>query len=391
MIFSVVVIAIIIGIVVAANARRRDPLDARRTPRRSRDGHGDRSDLPSGPDDRSALRVHLDDWVEAGLIDRPTAHAIERRELSRTPEPAARMPLAAEAIGYLGGVLVASAVIMVTANNWDSLAVAGRIAVLALPAALAAAGGWWIGRSEEEPLQRLGSLLWALAVAGVAATAVEIRYDVIHDADPPEAGSVLLPAASATVAAAVFWALRRRALQVLVLFAGTVATVAGLVDALRPADRDPSLIVMGFALLAVAAAWTVGGLAERLTPSLAVLVVGPALALVAAQLLRDANVDLGLWVGIGVAGTLLAVGAARSEVAVLAVGTIGLFQWTPQIALHYLEDRLGAEITLAVIGLLLLGLAGSLVRLWPRLSAATQRPASGASRTTTGSSRSVLD
>ncbi|MFN3218722.1 MAG: DUF2157 domain-containing protein [Acidimicrobiales bacterium] len=372
MIMSAVFVAIAVAIVVlAAKARQRDPFDPLRGMAPHGQGVADRLDAGAASSDRSALRVHLDDWVTTGLIDPATARAIERHELTRTPERTSRIPLAAEAVGYLGGGLVIAALTMVIGNNWEDLGVAARLAVLAAPTTLAAAGGWWIGRADEEPLQRLGSLLWALTVAGVAATAGEVWYDVIHDADPPEAGTILFPAAAAAVAAGVLWWLRRQALQVLVLFATTVATVAGVVEASRAEGSDASLLAMGLALLALAAAWTTGGLLEHLTPSLPVLIVGPALALVAAQILRDENVDLGLWVGIGVAVTLLAVGAAHSAVSVLLVGTVGLFQWTPQIALHYLGDRLGAEITLALIGLLLLALAGSMIRLWPWLRTRT--------------------
>lgn len=120
--------------------------------------------------------------------------------------------------------------------------------------------------------------------------------------------------------------------------------VVGLVDAFRSGDGEMPVLPLGFALLALAATWTAGGLLDRLNPTLPVLVIGPALGLLAAQTVAGQNTDLGLWVGIGVAVTLVGLGAARSAVSVLLVATVGLCQWTPQIALHYLGDALGAEI-----------------------------------------------
>lgn len=60
---------------------------------------------------------------------------------------------------------------------------------------------------------------------------------------------------------------------------------------------------------------------------------------------------------------------ARTELELLFVGTAGLFQWTPQVALFYLEDTLGAEATLFVIGILLISVAGLLTRMVPLVTA----------------------
>ena len=83
-------------------------------------------------------------------------------------------------------------------------------------------------------------------------------------------------------------------------------------------------------------------------------------------MVRADNDHVGLWIGLAAAIALLATGVLRSVLELLLAGAAGLFQWTPQIALFYLEDTLGAEATLFVIGVLLIAMAGLLTRIYPR-------------------------
>jgi uncharacterized membrane protein len=57
------------------------------------------------------LRKHLDRWVAEGLIDTAQATRIETAEVPATGPAGtgSRAPLAAEALGYAGGVLAIAA------------------------------------------------------------------------------------------------------------------------------------------------------------------------------------------------------------------------------------------------------------------------------------------
>jgi hypothetical protein len=60
---------------------------------------------------------------------------------------------------------------------------------------------------------------------------------------------------------------------------------------------------------------------------------------------------------------------ARADAVVLLAGAAGLFQWSPQIAVYYLEPAVGIEATLLVVGVLLLVVALGFARLFRRVRA----------------------
>jgi hypothetical protein len=320
---------------------------------------------------RSPLQDKLDDWVGAELIDADQANAVLAYETDRIPSNPSRLPLAAEAVGYIGSGLVLASVALLVGNRWDDMSTAGRIASLAVPTAVAAVAGRWTGRSDEAALERLGSVLWALAVVGVAGLAAEVWVDAIHDGDPPDHHAALFIGAIALVAAAWAWWMRRLELQQLALFGAAITASLGLVDSVAAGrDRDMSAEAVGLTLLALGVVWLTASLARRLPPAFLANLLGSAVILLGAQILRfDSDQHAGLWIGMMAAIILMAVGVSRSELEILFVGTVGLFQWTPQIALFYLEDTLGAEATLFAIGLLLIVLAGFLTRMYPWVKA----------------------
>lgn len=322
------------------------------------------------PEANQGLKAKLDTWVAAGLIGDDQADAIVVYEADHVPAPASRVPMAAEAIGYIGGALLVAAVALLIGNRWEDISTPTRIAVLTLATLMTAVAGWWTGRDDEPALQRLGSVLWLLAVAATAGLAAEIWIDAIHDNDPPGHGGALFVGGIALVAASATWLARPEPLQHVALFGGAITTSIGVLEVLVEAgDSQLSATNVGLLLLALGGAWFAGGITGVLPPAVLAELAGGGLALVGAQTLRDSNDDLGLWLGLAVAVALLAAGVARSNVLVLLVGTAGVFQWTPQIALFYLEDTLGTEATLAVIGALLIGVAGSMTRVYPMVKA----------------------
>jgi hypothetical protein len=312
----------------------------------------------------------LDEWREAGLIRAEQVQPILRHESAKTPTPS-RIPIAAEAVGYVGAALVVTAVSLLIGRRWDTIAVGLRVVVLLTPAVVCAAAGRWLGTKSEAPLLRLASVLWVLSPVALAGALTVVFVDAMFGGDPPSHGGLLFVSGIVVIWAAVEYALRRTVLQQLVLFGSVLATVLGVVDVLEAArGRDLSTIVWGLAVWITAGAWAACGLGERLEPSAVARLVGPATMLVGAQVVRDDAEALGLWFGFATAIVLLALGVEHTDVLVLLVGAVGLFQWSPQLAVFYLADTLGTEVTLLAVGTLLLGTAYVFTRLYRRVRSA---------------------
>ena len=217
------------------------------------------------------------------------------------------------------------------------------------------------------------SAVWVLSVAAVAGAIAVVFVDAMYLGDPPAHGGLLFVGGMVAVWAGGEYALRRLPLQQLAFFAASLVTVLGCVDALQAGrDRGFSTIVWGLAVWGFGTVWTALGVRGRFTPSEVARLIGPATLLIGAQVVRsDAHAHvpgvLGLWLGLGSALLLIAVGVWRADLLVLLVGAVGLFQWAPQLAIFYLADAIGTEATLLVVGLLLLGAAYAFTRLYRRV------------------------
>jgi hypothetical protein len=317
-----------------------------------------------------SLRCKLDEWIDAGLIDADNAAALEQYESEQSKSSPNRVPLAAEAVGYIGGGLVLAAVALLVGGRWSELGTTGRIAALAVPTTITLAAGWWSGHSHEPALQRLGSVLWLLTVAGAAAVAAVVWIDAISEDRHGHNGTALFIGAVALGFASPMWWFRKLLLQQMAMFGAAITIVLGVVDSVA-VSRDATMTALsaGISLFVLGGAWCAAGLTGRLIPTLAANVSGAVFLLIGAQIARNDDNSIGLWLGLGAAIALMTTGVAQSEISLLLVGTLGLFQWAPQMALFYLEDSLGAEATLLVIGAILLVFSAMMTRLLPRVKA----------------------
>jgi hypothetical protein len=355
---AIVAVAVAIAI---ASRRRNTTVDMSRA-------RGKRSaSPPARADRRNALEHTLEEWQAAGLLRADEVEPIVRYEQAKAG-PQSRIPMAAEAVGYVGSALVVTAIALLIRRRWDDAAVGLRIAVLAVPAIAAAAVGWWIGSKRDPAFERMGSILWALSAGALAGAMTVVFVDAMYDGDPPSHGGLLFVSGIVAVWAGVEYALRRLPLQHLVLFAALLLTTLGVVNALEAGrEQDFSMIPWALAVWGFGAAWTALGVSERLVPSEVARLLGPAAVLFAAQLLRvDAEV-FGLWLGLASAAVLVGVGVWRADLLVMLAGAVGLFQWSPQLAVFYLADAIGTELTLLIVGVLLLGVAYAFTRLYRRV------------------------
>ncbi|HUP73961.1 MAG TPA: DUF2157 domain-containing protein [Acidimicrobiales bacterium] len=329
---------------------------------------------PRRSDRRDALEDTLEEWRAAGLIRADEVEPILRYEQAKSA-PQSRIPMAAEAVGYVGSALVITAIALLIGRRWDDIAVGSRIAVLAVPAMAAAAIGWWVGSKPDPAFARTGSVLWVLSAVALAGAMTVVFVDAMYDGDPPEHGGLLFVGGFVAVWAGIEYALRRLPLQQLTLFGALLVTVLGVVNALEAGrERGFSTIAWGLAVWAFGVAWTALGATGRLEPSDVARLVGLATVLFGSQLIRvDAEV-FGLWMGLASAALLVAVGVWRTDLLVLLGGAVGLFQWSPQLAIFYLADALGTEVTLLLVGVLLLAVAFTFTRLYRRVRSTGQPP-----------------
>jgi hypothetical protein len=192
---------------------------------------------------------------------------------------------------------------------------------------------------------------------------------------------LLFVAGITAVPAAAFWAWRRLPLQHVVLFAATLLTVLGTVDAVGATrDQGFSTLVWGLAAWGFGLAWAGAAYLRLLEPTLLGRMIGAVTALVGAQVVAGDAHTIGMWLGAATAALLIVGAVKASLVPELVLGTAGAFQWTPQLAIYYLAGTFGAEASLFVVGVLFLVLAGSLSRAYRRVLARDDEPRRGSRR-----------
>lgn len=357
------VLIIIVAMVTQRSRRRRLPFAHVAKPDRTASDHTGTAGLGRSRATADPLRLKLDEWASVGLITADQSDAIFAAEHESAPAPP-RVPLATEAVGYVGSALVLTAIGMIVGNNWDSLPAVAHIAVLAIPTAAVIAAGAIVLRSSDAAMQRLGSVLWALSVAGAAATTVVAVMEIVGDNDAPDRGMPLMVGSVAAAVAVVEWVRHRDFLQQAALFAGVMTMSVGVVEVFESTRSTFSSPVWSIPVLMVGALWTIGGVMDRIEPSDEACLLGPAALLVGLQIFAADQRAIGVWFGTAVVVGLLALGMLRDHPILLLVGTLGVFIWTPQLALYYLEDEVGPEATLMVLGLLLIGVAVMVTKYW---------------------------
>jgi len=214
---------------------------------------------PSGfePEADPRLVASLDAWQQAGLIDESQRSGIIAYErAARTTAPAAgavrtrRIPLVAEALGYLGGILGVVGLILLVTRYWPDLATPVRLAVSAAGAIGLGIGGLAVRPAGEGALVRLQAALLLGATACAAVLAGVIAVDMLGADDPSV--TALACAATVAVASLALWRLGERPVQQATCLAALPVT-AGLVMHQVAGDGFVGLAIMvvGALLLAI--------------------------------------------------------------------------------------------------------------------------------------------
>jgi uncharacterized membrane protein len=299
-------------------------------------------------------------WEASGIITAAQAEEIRRHETSARPKP--RIPLIAEALGYLGAALVLSAALALAAQLWSDLPVGVRIAVLLAVIALLLLAGWSIRNSVEPAFRRLASFLWLAAVAGAGFLADVVASDALDI----ETGLSIAIGIAMTSLAAALWLLRRTAPQLVGVFAGLAFLIAGISDVLGGDDAFGILLwVVG--VIALISARLEFILPERTAYALSSIAVLIGAQWAAFEFFSDTQ-GWGLALGLASALALQGLSVARASLVLLSLGSAGVLMFVPQIVDEYFGDNIGGTTALLVSGVALLAVALVAVRLRDRVS-----------------------
>ena len=314
------------------------------------------------------MTVLVERWVAHKLISREQAeriyaeeHLVPEPPSAPAPEvtvtpvgprpapgPPARVSLVTEALGYLGGVLILVATVVITARYWDELSLGIRLGLAAAAAALLLAAGIAVPERLGEAGRRLRAVLWLASTGAFTGFLALIATEVF---DWNDADVALFTAGASAIYAGTLWAYRPSGLQQVAVFGAFVATAVSAAGHLEAADETaPGLAAWGLGLVWLALAW--GGL---LPPRQVAYVLGSVGALFGAQ--ATMSTGWGHVVALGTVTGLVGVAVLIGNLVVLGIGAVGMLMIIPETMEYYFPGALAAPLALLAAGVLLVAAA----------------------------------
>lgn len=291
----------------------------------------------------------LDRWVAAGLLAADQAAAILEHEGARPAaevaevevevgprRPRSRVPVVAEALGYLGGALALTGLLLVLSHYWPDLAWAGRLGLSGAGAVALVAGGFAVRDQADPALVRLRAFLWLLSSAATGVFAVVL---VTEGRELADQSVVFWCAAAVAVQSGLLWWWRDRPVQQLVALGG-LAVAVGTGVSLVAGDA-----AAGVALWALGLGYLVLGLTRR-TPAEPLTEFVAAVALLAGgPVIISASMSAGLLVALAtVVGLLGVVSTTRLELQLVdrlvlgAPAVVAGLQLVPSTLVYFAND-----------------------------------------------------
>ena len=304
-------------------------------------------------------------WREAKLLTEKQASAIAAFEAARAPEVHSGASdrehgtgvLLAEALGYVGAAIAIAAVVILLGNQWGSLNLGGRLGLIGLITAIVSGAGVALRGSEGAPIRRLVSLLLTAGVGGVGWMVGIVAKDVFRWADST---TFLAVGISSLILSGALYGWRPRALPQVASLASALIVVGAIFN--RP-GLDGTSTWVGLSMWAVGVAWALFGLGGWLRPVPVAVGFGSVVALISAQVASAGEQRLALLlVGLATAGALLARGVGRGAAYQVAIGSLGLLTFLPQVVVHIFGTAIGAMVTMLVVGLILVVVSVRLAR-----------------------------
>jgi hypothetical protein len=265
-----------------------------------------------------------------------------------------RLPLAAEALGYAGGVLAIAAGIYLARDLWPGLSTGAVLAFAAVACAVLGAAGAAVRTTGDPAFRRLRSVLWLLSTVSLAAFTGTLTDQVGRFG--PASTTLVTAAASAAYGAALWWR-TRAALQHLAVFASLAVLVGTAVGRLWP---HLGAWAPGLGIWALSALWGVAVLRGYLPPVVTGYIAAGIGLLAGAQLTMPEAA--GHVLALATVAGLLAAGVLLRQAWLVALGAVGVLLVTPQTTSRYLPTSAAAPLAILVVGVVLLGSAVWLAR-----------------------------
>ena len=298
--------------------------------------------------------------------------------------PATRhVSLLTEAVAYAGTILLLAGGAAAVGQQWHHFTPWEQVAVFAGTAAAFLVAGVAVRRVQEPAVQRLIGVLWFVSCAGIAvATAL-----AVSDVYGKSGGVVVLALGLVlTVYSAALWLARRRALQCVALFTGLVVSITGTIETVA---SHPG-VALALALWGFGLVWAILGWRRYVEPLWVAAPLGVLLALIAPAF---AVADHG-WVyaiAIGTAAAIMAMSVPLRNTVLLGLGTVATFGYVTAAVVRYFQHSLGVPATLALTGLLILGLALITARLMRVTRPAKHEAPAAAGRGPTAGQRPTIE
>lgn len=294
----------------------------------------------------------LEEWVADQLITpEQAARILRRRDVLVQAPPAARQQpherssLVIEALGYLGGVIILVASILIASLYWEQVGTSARLVIVGGVAAVLLGAGFAVPERLEEVGLRLRSVLWLLSTGAFAGFLGLLGAEALNMASKDV---FLLTSSGVTAYAVALWLVGRTFVQQLVMMVGFMLTAAALTNELGVNDELPGFAVWGVALIWLLLGW--GGVVE---PRRFVIVFG------AAGMFIGALTTIPTYAGIGLAlltaVAVVATAVLLRDLLLLAVGAIGTLLVLPSAVIELFPGDLAAPIVMLAIGALLVG------------------------------------
>jgi hypothetical protein len=267
-----------------------------------------------------------------------------------------RISFVVEALACVGAILVLVGSCVAISQHWLKVTNPGRVAILASVAICFLIAGFlvrWLTASVTQPLTELMWCASAACVTGAAAIAAAGVYRQTATV------TVLISGVVLAAYSAALWLLCRRELLMGAVFIGLIGTLCGAI--LVIATQAAPLLAAALGLWLLGVGWVTLGWVypDPLGTSVS---VGAAIALIAPAI---AVHDRG-WlyiIGIATAAAAMAASVPLRNVVLVAFGSCALFAYITAVVLRYADRSLGVPESLVIIGLSLIGLAITTVRL----------------------------
>jgi hypothetical protein len=294
----------------------------------------------------------LETWVADQLITPEQAdRIIVRGDVAVQAPPAAqghpheRSSLVIEALGYLGGVIILVASILIASLYWDQVGTTIRLVIAGGLAAVLFAAGLAIPERLEDVGIRFRSVLWLLSTGAFAGFIGLLGADAL---DLPAEDVFLLISAGVALHAAGLWLISRTLIQQLAMMVGVMLSAAAVTNELGVNDALPGFAVWGVALIWLLLGW--GGL---LNPRRLVMVFGAAGMFLGAMTMIPTYA--GIVLALVTAAAVVVTAVVFRDLMLLAVGALGTLLVLPSSVIELFPGDLAAPIALLLVGALLVG------------------------------------